>query len=330
MAGGLPIYLPQPPVGLLDKLQDVGPTGHTLLTLVALLLLLKSAGLFYLYRRKTRAYRNLRHAVELMRTFTHLLSEETETVAQLNEQLQHEQEMRLQLTQMLVHDLKTPLQSILVSGHIADVDLRQRLIEGSALQLHHLVHNILDLYKYKHEGQSLPLDRQQLRLQQVVAMALVQVTLPFELKGQQLITRIEPEDLSITADLNLLLRVLVNLLSNANKYGLPNRPVELHAYTMTAEAAVRVEIRNEGPAIPPVYRNDLFNLYRTPTQLKQGHFSYSTGLGLAFCRLAVEAHGGLIGYDSPPEGPVCFWFELPLESRKEPQVVGAQSPPATA
>ena len=291
-----------------DIQQTVSLQSEVWPSLLVLVLLVKSTGLLYLYRRKRRSNRQLRHTLELLRATTHQLSEETHAVSQLNAQLQTEQQTREQLTQMLVHDLKSPVHSILVSGHVAEPSLRQQLIEGSALQLHHLIHNILDVHK--HEGGSLPTDVQPVPLVDTLRMALVQVKLLLDLKNQTLDMRIEPQGLRLMADPDLLLRMMVNLLSNANKYGLANQPIECVA-SCTEGGWVRVEVRNEGPPIPADYRPNLFELYRMPTQLRQGHFTYSTGLGLAFCRMAVEAQGGRIGFHSPDAGPVTFWFELP-------------------
>jgi signal transduction histidine kinase len=291
-----------------DLQQAFSLQSDTWPSLVVLVLLVKSTALLYLYRRKRRSNRQLRHALQLLRATTHQLSEETQAVSQLNAQLQAAHQTREQLTLMLVHDLKSPVHSILVSGHIAEPSLRQQLIEGSALQLHHLIHNILDVHK--HEGGSLPTDVQPVRLVDTLHMALVQVKLLLDLKNQTLHMRIEPQSLSLMADPDLLLRMLVNLLSNANKYGQAGQPIECVA-SCTEGGWVRVEVCNQGPPIPADYRPNLFELYRIPAQLRQGHFTYSTGLGLAFCRMAIEAQGGRIGFHSPDAGPVTFWFELP-------------------
>jgi signal transduction histidine kinase len=118
---------------------------------------------------------------------------------------------------------------------------------------------------------------------------------------------------SLSADSTLLSRVLQNLLSNALRFTPRNGHVRI-----ALEAAgdgVRVSMTDEGPGVPEELRDRIFEKFVavTPEAQKQG---YSTGLGLAFCRMAVEAHGGTIGVEDGPKGiGSTFWFTLPRAPR---------------
>ncbi|MBT3376005.1 MAG: hypothetical protein HN742_29720 [Lentisphaerae bacterium] len=68
-----------------------------------------------------------------------------------------------------------------------------------------------------------------------------------------------------------------------------------------------------GPGIPPEYRDRIFEKFGQVEGRAEGK-KYSTGLGLTFCKLAVEAHGGQIGVDSEAGKGSTFWFGLPCGS----------------
>jgi len=73
---------------------------------------------------------------------------------------------------------------------------------------------------------------------------------------------------------------------------------------------VRVLVQDTGPGIPPEYRERIFEKFgqvENPANRQR----YSTGIGLTFCKLAVEAHGGQVGVDSEEGRGSTFWFTLP-------------------
>ena len=74
--------------------------------------------------------------------------------------------------------------------------------------------------------------------------------------------------------------------------------------------AVRVTVTDQGPGIPPEYHQAIFDKFEQVESRKKNR-KYSTRLGLAFCKLAVEAHGGQIGVESEVGAGSSFWFSLP-------------------
>lgn len=72
---------------------------------------------------------------------------------------------------------------------------------------------------------------------------------------------------------------------------------------------MRVTVENDGPHIPQEYHARIFEKFGQVDTSGKRH-PYSTGLGLTFCKMAVEAHGGRIGVESSPGRPTVIWFEL--------------------
>lgn len=114
---------------------------------------------------------------------------------------------------------------------------------------------------------------------------------------------------TVVADSEIISRVVQNLLANAIKFtpdgGLIRLGIE------PAGELVRVSVIDNGPGIAPEYRKKIFEKFGQ-VESRAGRQRNSTGLGLTFCKLAVEAHGGNIGVDGEEGKGSSFWFELPV------------------
>lgn len=129
------------------------------------------------------------------------------------------------------------------------------------------------------------------------------------LRGQTLELDI-PSDLPpVQADPRRLTQVLVNLISNASKYGPAQRPIRLEAvWAQEAGPTVTVRVRDEGPGISPEKRALLFRPFRRPAD-ETGQSG--VGLGLSIVKTIIERHQGRVGVESDEHG-ATFWFTLPL------------------
>jgi signal transduction histidine kinase len=107
----------------------------------------------------------------------------------------------------------------------------------------------------------------------------------------------------------LISRVLQNLLDNAIKFTDPGSSIEVNATFDTESSQIIVSIHDEGPGIPSELEAVLFQKFVTGSSPRRG-----SGLGLAFCRLAVEAHGGKIWAESPKGQGTRFMFALPVRA----------------
>ena len=138
--------------------------------------------------------------------------------------------------------------------------------------------------------------------------------------AQELGVIIKPE---ISAELPLLEidadkveRMLLNLVDNALKFSPSDTTVMVRAHEPGAEGAapgfIRIDVIDSGPGVPDEYKLMLFDRYVQVRGRKGAR--RGTGLGLTFCRLVTETHGGQIWIDDNPMGGSIFSFTLPVTS----------------
>jgi signal transduction histidine kinase len=219
--------------------------------------------------------------------------------------------LRDSLTHMIVHDLRSPLQGIMASLQLLETDadrlggtapdvLRRGL--RSARTMIQMISTLLDVNRM--EAGEMPLHRSDGDLNGVVSQALE--SLAGLVDGRPVATE---SDGPVTAsfDRDIMVRVVANLVANALKF----TPAEARVTVRTSRrrGGATVEVIDRGPGIPPEYRERIFQKFGQ-VDAPQGRKPLSTGLGLAFCRLALDAHGGDIGVDSVVGEGSTFWFVL--------------------
>jgi signal transduction histidine kinase len=220
---------------------------------------------------------------------------------------------REDLTHMLVHDLRNPLTSIqagleYLSGHVDELGEGARKAVGAAghslSRLLDLVAAILEVSSL--ESGSLPLEREPTVLPDLVRSVLDDVRPLVEQSHLRLDATLPDGVPPVSADPRLISRVLENLIGNAVKFTPEGGRIEVSVEPGSGDVAVSV--RDTGPGVPADLAGRLFQKFVRGDEQGRG-----SGLGLAFCRLAVEAHGGQIGVADAPGGGACFRFSLPLE-----------------
>ena len=232
--------------------------------------------------------------------------------AQLEELLR----LREELADMIVHDLRNPL-GVIANGlellkHVSFgnaeseyIDQISEAMEWSLQRMRRLVSTLLDIARLE-VGETL-------NLQPVDLAALIKEVMAEELplaesSGVALEANL-PEALPVVlGDRDFLERVLVNLLDNALKFTSGKGWVRVEV--RPEQDDVRVEVIDTGPGVPVEDRERVFEKF-THTRGQVGT-RRGLGLGLAFCQMAVEAHGGRIWIESGPGGNgSCFIFTLP-------------------
>jgi signal transduction histidine kinase len=109
------------------------------------------------------------------------------------------------------------------------------------------------------------------------------------------------------------IQVLVNLLSNASKYG-PTDAENMISANIEG-GWVRVKVTDRGPGIPAKQKSSLFQRF-TYQDSVQDQIKVGAGLGLSVVKAVVEAHGGNTGVDTPPGGGTIFWFTIPIADER--------------
>ena len=203
------------------------------------------------------------------------------------------------LVGMIVHDLKNPLNTIINST-------KEQETKQAGKQMLNMVLNILDVQKF--ENTKIKLDTNDFSLYQCGRDAFRQIKMLLERKSVQLENRI-PELCTFRGDFELVNRVFVNLLTNAIKYTPINGRIIVEAEN-PVNGFIRVSVTDNGPGIPPEKINSVFYKFSDVFIKKSGGIR-SSGLGLTFCKLVVEAHGGHIYVDTELGLGTSFRFLLP-------------------
>ena len=231
--------------------------------------------------------------------------------------LQEVEKLRDDLTHMIIHDLRTPLTSVIAGMQTLDVvgDLNddQREMMGIAIiggqMLLGMINNLLDVEKL--ESGSMPLDYSELSAADLVASAVGQVASLAESHQLTLLRQVAPALPPLPGDESKLRRTLVNLLGNAIKFTPSGGTITVAARHCGEERSVLFSVRDTGEGIPAEAFGRIFEKFGQVSSRQGGH-EMSTGLGLTFCKLAVEAHGGHIEVESTPGHGSTFRFTIPL------------------
>jgi signal transduction histidine kinase len=121
-----------------------------------------------------------------------------------------------------------------------------------------------------------------------------------------------PDELPhVFVDGDMIERVFINLLDNASKHTPESREVNVKVRTDDGGDFLLVTVTDQGQGIPLQFREVIFEKFR---RLQGRDAPKGMGLGLAFCRLAINAHGGAIWVDDAPQGGARFRFKLPTKS----------------
>jgi PAS domain S-box-containing protein len=230
----------------------------------------------------------------------------------ITERLQLE-EMRNDLISMIFHDLRSPLGNILSSLDVVSASLppesetEQTLISianRSALRMSRMVDSLLDLRRL--EAGQMTLNKDQVDVGALAADAVEQVQPLAEGKGIRLTKEVPPRLPMVDVDSDMIRRVIINLLENAVKYTPGEGVVTVSARSGPKEMTVMV--KDTGPGIPAGEHTRIFSKF---ARLQREAAPKGLGLGLAFCKLAVEAHGGRIWVESQAGKGAVFSFTLP-------------------
>jgi len=227
------------------------------------------------------------------------------------------QRFKESMTQMVVHDLKNPLAAIMGNIQLMQLqraqmtptrlgELLQRT-QDSARQMARMIQNILEVAKL--EENKMPLRRQAVDLARIVAEQSAELLSLSARDGIRLESSV-PENLpTVDADPELLGRILANLLSNAFKHTPSGGRIVIGAQDEGGDIVMTVS--DDGEGIPEDLQPHIFEKFVAGESDDRRRRTYDSGLGLTFCRLAVQAHGGRIWVKSRPGEGTTVHISLP-------------------
>jgi PAS domain S-box-containing protein len=219
----------------------------------------------------------------------------------------------------VTHEFRTPLSALAASVEL----LLDQAPDLSAAELHELltplhlgilglqtlVDNLLESASI--EAGRFRVSPRPSKLGNIIAEGIRMMQPLLDKRGQRLVVELPAVIPVVRADSRRTMQVLVNLLSNASKYGPDDAEIIVGA--AVSEGWVRVTVADRGPGIPPKYRNDVFRRFVYP-DVSGDRVQYGAGLGLSVVKAVIEAHGGRVGVEDRPGGGSVFWFTLPVES----------------
>ncbi len=243
-----------------------------------------------------------------------------------NAELQKLERVRTELFNMLIHDLKGPLSEIVANIDIlsyttADDDLeRVQSAQSACDTLFRMISDLLDITRLEEGCINLlyedidPADLVHEAVIRLNSMAKARdIILKESIPGNR-------DRGNIRGDRGILLRVMQNLIVNAIQHSPAGEFVEV-GFTHTVDG-VLLHVQDHGPGIAPEYQDAVFNKFFQITKKNDGR-RFSTGLGLTFCKMAIEAHFGCISVESDGEKGSLFVFSIPdtreshLQKRKK-------------
>jgi signal transduction histidine kinase len=239
-------------------------------------------------------------------------------VADLNRQLTLARQ-KTDFVSNVSHELKTPLTSIrmfselLAEGRVTEPEKRQsylNIITAEASRLTRLINNVLDFSRMERGEKKYFFQKCELK---GLVLETVETYRPhLEANGFQIQSALPDSEIMVNGDRDALAQVVVNLLSNAEKYsnGQNEITVEIERLSDPLPYA-EVRIKDRGPGVPRGCEEKIFEqFYRAHDSLSSG--IQGSGLGLTLARQIARSHGGDVIYRTQEGGGSCFIVRLPL------------------
>ena len=241
---------------------------------------------------------------------------------QMAQSLKQLEELRKDLINMIVHDLKSPLSAIMggidylyenEGGKVSENSKRVlNLARKSSDDLLQMIQNMLDVAKME-EGKLAPC-LEPTPVAGILDDCAESYRVQIERESKTLVKKYDASLPDIPADAQLLRRVLANLVSNAVRHTTSGGSIVLESRRRGDDAEIVVS--DDGEGVSPEYRQKIFDKF-VQAERKRVQVRSGTGLGLAFCKMAVELHGGRIRVESEPGKGSSFILTLPIKKVAE-------------
>jgi K+-sensing histidine kinase KdpD len=213
---------------------------------------------------------------------------------------------------MIVHDLRNPLAAIIMCAEILQVaeysperqERKTGQIITNAQKLQTMIDSLLIMAKL--DSGKMTLQRTNTDIFDICSAAIADIELAITKKNLELITKLPQPGITFSLDVNLFRRVIDNLLSNAIKFTPEKSQISLVA-EYTSSGKFIIQIGDSGPGVKEELREVIFTKYEIGNLITG---AYQIGLGLTFCKMIAEAHGGYIKVEKNYPTGAIFIIEI--------------------
>lgn len=220
--------------------------------------------------------------------------------------------LREDLSNMIVHDLRNPLTAIIMSAEILQVteysqerqEKQTSQIITNSQKLQSMIDSLLIMAKL--DSGKITLQRQDTDIFDICSAVIADIELTITKKNLELITKLPQSGITASLDPHLFRRVIDNLLANAIKFT-PEKGQISFVADYTSSGKFILQISDTGPGVKPELREVIFAKYEVGNLIIG---AYQIGLGLAFCKMVVEAHGGCIKVEENYPTGAIFIVEI--------------------
>jgi signal transduction histidine kinase len=231
--------------------------------------------------------------------------------------LERLEEMQRRLTAFVVHDFKNPLTGLMANLQLLEREVGDAVSDkargyladarASSNRLFEMVGTLLDIYRME-EG-ALPLNHEELDVEAVFREGAQDFETLAQFKDLKVETRVPPDLPRCLADPRIVTRIVANLVANAVRHSPRGKRIALEAGVEKGRGRLLLSVIDEGTPIPAEHRYLIFQKFGR-IEVPGGPTGH--GLGLTFCRLAAQTHGGDIWVEEGPGGGNQFVVALPL------------------
>ena len=270
-----------------------------------------------LLRKLSSRLREADNMITLTMHARRTLSSQVDELAAEKQQLMELQRLREETTDLVVHDLRNPLHSIMGAVGLLQMLLPPNLLQenrdlfnlfnDNCARMQRLVDSLLDISRMESGETELALEP--VNLAQLIQAAVSRVSATLQTRGVASSVFMPAHLPPVEIDLDMIDRVIINLLDNAIKFTPSGGQISVAAEPRADYVAV--SISDTGCGIPPEQRPHIFERFARGTS--DSPRPHGFGLGLTFCKLAIEAHGGRIWVEEGADGVGCKCiFTVPL------------------
>ncbi|MTJ51592.1 response regulator [Anabaena sp. UHCC 0253] len=233
-------------------------------------------------------------------------------IKQQYDALQETLYLREDLSNMIVHDLRNPLTAIIMSAEILRItdysperqEKKTSQIITNAQKLQAMIDSLLIMAKL--DSGKMIIHRTDTDIFDICLSAISDIELTINKKNIELITKLPEPGTLVSVDASLFRRVIDNLLSNAIKFTPEESQISFFA-EYTSSGKFRIQISDAGPGVQEELREVIFAKYEIGNMITG---AYQIGLGLAFCKMIVEAHEGYIKVEENHPMGAIFIIEI--------------------